>query len=74
MSNEIIQTERRRIARLLHDTFSQSLFAASTIAGTLPTLLDKNPDLAKQYLVELAKELRASSEDLRQILDDLTEE
>lgn len=74
MSNEILQSERRRIARLLHDSFSQSLFAASTIAGTLSALLEKNPELAKHYLAELSSQLRASSEDLRHILDELTEE
>lgn len=74
MSNEVIQTERRRIARLLHDTFNQSLFAASTIASTLPTLIEKKPDLVKQYLIELDAQLRASSQDLRQILDELAEE
>lgn len=74
MDDNAVQIERRRIARLLHDTFNQSLFAASTIAGALPSLLEKKPELFSQYLGELEQQLRASAENLRQILDELAEE
>lgn len=45
--------ERRRLARDLHDTVSQQLFALHMSASSLPKLLDSHPETAKQVLDQL---------------------
>jgi len=45
--------ERRRLARDLHDTVSQQLFALHMSASSLPMLLKKNPEQAEQVMRQL---------------------
>ncbi len=48
-----VQEERRRLARDLHDTVSQQLFALHMSASSLPKLLEKNPEQASSVMGQL---------------------
>ncbi|WP_219835946.1 sensor histidine kinase [Paenibacillus sp. R14(2021)] len=53
-SNEAaVLEERRRLARDLHDTVSQQLFAIHMSASSLPKLLEMNPDRASDVMEQL---------------------
>lgn len=69
--NHQISQERQALAKRLHDSFTQSLFSASTTASALVKLIEKKPELAGHYAHELDEMLRDACTELRQIVDDL---
>jgi NarL family two-component system sensor histidine kinase LiaS len=50
---EAVLEERRRLARDLHDTVSQQLFALHMSASSLPLLLERNPGQAGEVIRQL---------------------
>ncbi|WP_317967060.1 sensor histidine kinase [Paenibacillus sp. CCS19] len=52
-NEEAVQEERKRLARDLHDTVSQQLFAIHMSASSLPKLLELNPDRAADVMGQL---------------------
>lgn len=65
------QEERQRLARDLHDAVSQTLFSANMIAETLPRLLDRSTEDAKQGLERLARLTRGALAEMRTLLLEL---
>jgi signal transduction histidine kinase len=66
--------ERQRLARELHDSVTQTLFAANTIAETLPRLLEKKPERAIEYSHELVRLTRGATAEMRSLLFELRPE
>ena len=62
-----IEAERTRLARDLHDSVTQSLFAASLKAEALAEMLD-DPDLARNAVEELRRLTRGSLAGMRTML------
>lgn len=52
-NEEAVQEERRRLARDLHDSVSQQLFAIHMSASSLPKVLDADLNAAKQVVDQL---------------------
>lgn len=50
---EAVLEERRRLARDLHDTVSQQLFALHMASSSLPKLMDLNPEQGRQVMQQL---------------------
>ena len=65
-----VVTERNRIARELHDAVSQTLFAASLLAGTLSRAAADNPTMHSQVLL-LEKLNRSALAEMRMLLFEL---
>lgn len=66
---EIVQQERKRIARDLHDTVSQELFASSMIVSGLSQTMDGlEPDQLKSQLQTVEQILNKAQNDLRIML------
>lgn len=60
--------ERQRLARDLHDSVSQSLFSASIIAETLPSLLERNPTRVITLLADLHTLIKGITAEMRILL------
>ncbi len=54
-NEEAIMEERRRLARDLHDTVSQQLFAIHMSASSLPKVLERGLDAAKPIMEQLVR-------------------
>lgn len=66
---EIVEGERKRIARDLHDTVSQELFATSMILSGLSSNLDQlSSETVSQQLVAVKDMIEAAQRDLRILL------
>ncbi len=63
--------ERQRLARDLHDSVSQSIFSAQTIAGMLLRLWEQNPQKVRQGLQELQDLTRHVQLEMRALLLEL---
>jgi signal transduction histidine kinase len=63
--------ERNRIARDLHDAVIQTLFAASTIADSLPALWERNPNRMRDQLTMLTRLTRGAQAEMRTLLFEL---
>ena len=63
--------ERERLARDLHDSVSQSLFMAASIAEVLPKVLEQNPDAAQRALAELRWLSQGALAEMRTMLVEL---
>ncbi|GEM_PF-953965 len=63
--------ERQRIARDLHDSVTQTLFAASMVAQTLPILWDTNREGVRGQLDNLSLLTRGALADMRTLLVEL---
>lgn len=70
----LIRVERQRIAKQLHDTFSQNLYSAAGLAELLPILLEKEPEHAATYIKQLIEMMTGARLDLQMILADLRDE
>ena len=66
-----ILEERRRIARDLHDSVNQTLFAASTLADLLPIALDKKPEKLREYASSIRQLTQGATAQMRLILLEL---
>ena len=69
--DEAIATERKRLARDLHDAVSQTLFAASLIAEVLPDLWDMDEGKARKSTEELRQLTRGALAEMRTLLFEL---
>jgi signal transduction histidine kinase len=65
------EQERRRLARELHDSVSQALFAASRIAETLPLLWELDPDEGREALAHLHRFTTGALAEMRALLVEL---
>ncbi|WP_239015392.1 sensor histidine kinase [Archangium violaceum] len=63
--------ERNRLARDLHDTVKQRLFATAMQLGAARTLLPRNPEKAEAHLVQANELVGGSQRDLMAILRQL---
>lgn len=63
--------ERNRLARELHDTVKQNLFAAVMQLGAAETLVDTDPAAAKAHLVEAEQLARQSRQELTGLIHEL---
>lgn len=63
--------EREQLARELHDGLSQTLFSASMIAETLPTIIHNNPEQTLDGLKRLVRMSKGALAELRSLLVEL---
>lgn len=69
-----VMQERQRIARELHDSVSQTLFSARTLAELLPRMHTTNPQKAEGYMRELEQLTRTAMAEMRTLLIELRPE
>lgn len=60
--------ERQRLGRELHDTVTQTLFLASTLAQSVPITNQKNPELGRKQLQEVAALNQSAMSQMRLLL------
>ncbi|MVO98999.1 sensor histidine kinase [Paenibacillus lutrae] len=63
--------ERRRLARDLHDTVSQELFAIHMSASSLPKVIGHNPDVAGQLMEQLIQMSHHAQKQMRGLISQL---
>jgi NarL family two-component system sensor histidine kinase LiaS len=63
--------ERNRLARELHDSVKQQVFATTMQVGTAQALLPDDPEAAAQHLAEAEKLSRQSQEELAILIQEL---
>ena len=63
--------ERNRLARDLHDSVTQVLFAASLVAELLPQISRRDPQKAQESLLELRRMTRGALAEMRTLLLEL---
>jgi PAS domain S-box-containing protein len=63
--------ERQRLAQDLHDSVSQALFSATTIAQAVPLTWEKNPEKAMEQLRQVVQINRAAMGEMRILLLEL---
>jgi PAS domain S-box-containing protein len=63
--------ERQRLAQDLHDSVSQALFSATTIAQAVPLTWQKNPEKAMEQLKQVVQINRAAMGEMRILLLEL---
>ncbi len=63
--------ERNKLARDLHDSVSQTLFAANSIAEALPQLFRVNPEKVAPYIYDLHQLTRGAMAEMRSLLIEL---
>jgi signal transduction histidine kinase len=66
--------ERQRLARDLHDTMSQTLFASTIIAQAIPRQMERNPARSRSLAQELLALNRAVMGEMRSLLLELRPE
>jgi signal transduction histidine kinase len=66
-----IVEERKRLARELHDSVTQSLFAVSLAAEATATLVDVDPPRAKRELEHLHELARSAMDEMRSLIFEL---
>lgn len=64
-------TERTRLARELHDVVTQLLFSINLVAGSLPQLWERDPDMARRSTAELQRLTRGALAEMRTLLREL---
>jgi PAS domain S-box-containing protein len=67
----ISENERNRIARELHDSVTQTLFAASVLAEATPHLWDEHQEIARQNMEKLSVLIRGALAEMRSMLIEL---
>lgn len=70
-SQDAVLEERRRLARDLHDTVSQQLFAIHMAASSLPRLLEAHPDTAKTVVEQLVVMSQHAQRQMRSLIAQL---
>jgi signal transduction histidine kinase len=63
--------ERSRLARELHDVVTQLLFSINLVAGSLPKLWERDPDMARRSTAELQRLTRGALAEMRTLLREL---
>jgi PAS domain S-box-containing protein len=63
--------ERQRLARDLHDSVSQTLSAAATMAELVPRVLEKDANEANKYLKDVQELTRTAMAEMRTLLVEL---
>jgi|GEM_PF-2274477 len=66
--------ERQRLARELHDAVSQTLFSATIIAESLPSIWQRDPTLGNDQVQQLGVLNRAAMSEMRALLLELRPE
>jgi NarL family two-component system sensor histidine kinase LiaS len=66
-----VMEERRRLARDLHDTVSQELFAIHMSASSLPKVLERNPDAAAGLMDQLIRMSHHAQKQMRGLISQL---
>jgi signal transduction histidine kinase len=66
--------ERRRLARELHDSVSQALFAAAATADALPRLWEQDPGQGRRALTDLCRLTGGAQAEMRTLLIELRPE
>lgn len=66
-----ILEERQRMARELHDSVNQTLFAAGTLANLLPMAVEKKPEKVPEYARDIKQLLQGATAEMRLILLEL---
>lgn len=69
----IISAERTRIAREMHDIVAHSLAIVITMADGAEAMIEKNPDLAKQAINQIAQTGRSALAETRRLVGILRE-
>jgi len=67
----VVQEERDRLARELHDSVTQALFSANLVAEVLPQLWRRDPDRALKSLEKLQYLMRGALAEMRTVLLEL---
>lgn len=68
---EAVLEERRRLARDLHDTVSQQLFALHMASSSLPKLMDLNPEQGRQVMEQLIVMSSSAQKQMRGLIAQL---
>lgn len=63
--------ERNRLARDLHDSVKQQVFATAMQVGTARELLEHNPDVARSHLSEAEHLVRQAQQELTSLIQEL---
>jgi len=63
--------ERQRVARELHDSVNQTLFAASTLSDLMTMAIDRKPEKVSQYALDIQQLIRGATSEMRLILMEL---
>ncbi len=63
--------ERQRLARELHDSVSQTLFAARMLAELLPRAIDKKPEKVMDYAINIQQLINGTTAEMRLVLLEL---
>lgn len=63
--------ERSRLARELHDVITQLLFSINLVAGSLPRLWERDPEMAERSTAELQRLTRGALAEMRTLLREL---
>jgi signal transduction histidine kinase len=69
-----VLTERHRLARDLHDSVSQALFASTAMADSIPLMWDKKPEKARELLKQVTTLNRGALAEMRTLLFELRPE
>lgn len=70
-NQDAVMEERKRLARDLHDTVSQQLFAIHMSASSLPKLLELNPEGAKMVVGQLITMSHHAQKQMRSLIAQL---
>ncbi|MBP2002188.1 signal transduction histidine kinase [Paenibacillus shirakamiensis] len=71
LEERVVLEERRRMARDLHDTVSQQLFAIHMAASSLPKVLQVNPSRADEVMQQLIQMSTAAQKQMRALIAQL---
>jgi len=63
-----VSEERNRLARELHDSVTQELFSMTMIAGALPALMERKPEIARERVNRLHDLARGALAEMRALL------
>lgn len=66
--------ERQHLARELHDSVNQTLFAAGTFTKLIPKVINKSPPKALEYVDKIGQRIRDALAQMRTILVELQPE
>jgi len=66
-----IVNERQRVARELHDSVNQTLFAAGTLADLLPRAIEKKPEKIPEYATHIQQLIHGATAEMRLVLLEL---